>query len=30
MWPNFAVAELYANPLDQVAAGRREWVDPDC
>jgi hypothetical protein len=28
-WPDFAVAELYAIPLDQVAAGRREWVDVD-
>jgi hypothetical protein len=28
-WPDVAVAELYAIPLDQVAAGRREWVDVD-
>jgi hypothetical protein len=28
-WPHAAVAEMYAIPLDQVAAGRREWVNLD-
>ena len=26
-WPDAAVAELYAIPLDQVAAGRLEWAE---
>lgn len=26
-WPDEAIAELYAIPLDQVQAGRREWVE---
>jgi hypothetical protein len=29
-WPDVAIAELYAIPLDQVEAGRKEWVDLDC
>lgn len=26
-WPDAAIAELYAIPLDQVQEGRREWLD---
>jgi hypothetical protein len=26
-WPDEAIAELYAIPLDQVQAGRNEWVE---
>ena len=29
-WPDEAIAELYVIPLDQVRAGRAEWVDLDC
>jgi hypothetical protein len=28
-WPDVAVAEMYAIPLDQVAAGRMDWVQED-
>ena len=28
-WPEVAVAEMYAIPLDQVAAGRMDWVHDD-